>query len=97
MACAAGCLEVWLISGSGTHAGRLKRRIADLLDWHDIDDHRRQQPGGLLPQAIAVGQWNIGLIIYCIIARDGQKYPNLLAGPRVSIAIGGHSRAVATR
>jgi len=34
-----------------------------------------------------VGYANDGLMIYCFIARDGQKYENIRNDPRVSIAI----------
>ena len=34
-----------------------------------------------------VGYANDGLMIYCFIARDGQKYENIRNDPRISIAI----------
>jgi general stress protein 26 len=64
----------------------LKRQVVDLLDQHRIMTLATNRPDGW-PQATSVGYWNNGLIIYCIIARDGQKYANLMADPRVSIAI----------
>ena len=64
----------------------LKQRIVDLLDQQRIMTIATNRPDGW-PQATAVGYWNNGLIIYCIIALDGQKYANLTADPRVSVAI----------
>jgi nitroimidazol reductase NimA-like FMN-containing flavoprotein (pyridoxamine 5'-phosphate oxidase superfamily) len=64
----------------------LKRLIVDLLDQHRIMTIATNRPDGW-PQATVVGYCNDGLIIYCIIGRDGQKYANLKADPRVSIAI----------
>ena len=34
-----------------------------------------------------VGYANDGLIIYCLIARDSQKFANIMRDPRVSLAI----------
>jgi nitroimidazol reductase NimA-like FMN-containing flavoprotein (pyridoxamine 5'-phosphate oxidase superfamily) len=39
------------------------------------------------PQATVVRYANDGLIIYCFIARDGQKYANVVRDPRVSLTI----------
>jgi nitroimidazol reductase NimA-like FMN-containing flavoprotein (pyridoxamine 5'-phosphate oxidase superfamily) len=63
-----------------------KRQIIDLLDTHRIMTMATNRPDGW-PQATVVGYANDGLIIYCFIARDGQKYQNIQADPRVSIAI----------
>jgi len=63
-----------------------KRQIIDLLDRHRIMTIATNRPDGW-PQATVVGYCNDGLIIYCLIARDGQKYANLAADPHVSIAI----------
>jgi nitroimidazol reductase NimA-like FMN-containing flavoprotein (pyridoxamine 5'-phosphate oxidase superfamily) len=64
----------------------LRWQIVNLLNRHRIMTLATNRPDGW-PQATAVGYWSDGLIIYCIIARDGQKYANLTADPRVSIAI----------
>ena len=34
-----------------------------------------------------VGYANDGLVIYCLVARDSQKYANIMRDPRVSLAI----------
>jgi nitroimidazol reductase NimA-like FMN-containing flavoprotein (pyridoxamine 5'-phosphate oxidase superfamily) len=39
------------------------------------------------PQATVVGYANDGLIIYCFVGRDSQKFANIARDPRVSIAI----------
>ncbi len=40
------------------------------------------------PQATMVGYVNDGFLLYCFVARNSQKYANILRDPRVSIAIG---------
>jgi len=64
----------------------LKRQIITLLDEHRIMTVATNRPDGW-PQATVVGYANDGLIIYCFIARDGQKYENIQHDPRVSISI----------
>ncbi len=63
-----------------------KRQIIDLLDQHRIMTMATNRPDGW-PQATVVGYANDGLIIYCFIARNGQKFANIQADPRVSLAI----------
>jgi len=63
-----------------------KRQIVDLLDEHRIMTVASNRPDGW-PQATVVGYANDGLIIYCFIARDGQKYANIMRDPRISLAI----------
>src|SRR5689334_19864926 len=63
-----------------------KRQIIELLDHHRIMTIATNRPDGW-PQATVVGYANDGLVIYCFIARNGQKYANILNDPRVSIAI----------
>jgi nitroimidazol reductase NimA-like FMN-containing flavoprotein (pyridoxamine 5'-phosphate oxidase superfamily) len=63
-----------------------KRQIIALLDEHRIMTVATNRPDGW-PQATVVGYANDGLMIYCFIARDGQKYDNICNDPRVSIAI----------
>lgn len=65
---------------------QFKRRIIELLDEHRIMSLATNRPDGW-PQATVVGYANDGLIIYCFVARDGQKFANVTADPRVSIAI----------
>jgi nitroimidazol reductase NimA-like FMN-containing flavoprotein (pyridoxamine 5'-phosphate oxidase superfamily) len=63
-----------------------KRQIIDLLDAHRIMAVATNRPDGW-PQATVVGYANDGLIIYCLIARDSQKFINIKRDPRVSLAI----------
>jgi len=63
-----------------------KRQIIALLDEHRIMTMATNRPDGW-PQATVLGYANDGLIIYCFIAREGQKYANIVRDPRVSLAI----------
>jgi nitroimidazol reductase NimA-like FMN-containing flavoprotein (pyridoxamine 5'-phosphate oxidase superfamily) len=63
-----------------------KRQIVDLLNEHRIMTVATNRPDGW-PQATMVGYANDGLIMYCFIARDSQKYANIMRDPRVSLAI----------
>jgi len=63
-----------------------KKQIVDLLDHHRIMTIATNRPDGW-PQATVVGYANDGLIIYCVVARDGQKFANISRDPRVSLAI----------
>jgi general stress protein 26 len=64
-----------------------KQQIIDILGKHRIMSIATNRPDGW-PQATIVGYANDGLVIYCFIAHDGQKFANLAKDPRVSIAIG---------
>lgn len=63
-----------------------KRQIIDLLDAHRIMTIATNRPDGW-PQATVVGYANDGLIVYCLISRDSQKWANIARDPRVSLAI----------
>ena len=63
-----------------------KRQIIDLLDAHRIMTMATNRPDGW-PQATVVGYANDGLIVYCLISRDSQKWTNIARDPRVSLAI----------
>ena len=63
-----------------------KRQIVDLLDEHRIMTIATNRADGW-PQATVVSYANDGLIMYCFIGRDSQKYANITRDPRVSIAI----------
>jgi nitroimidazol reductase NimA-like FMN-containing flavoprotein (pyridoxamine 5'-phosphate oxidase superfamily) len=63
-----------------------KRQIVDLLNQHRIMTIATNRADGW-PQATTVSYANDGLIIYCLIARDTQKYANITRDPRVSLAI----------
>lgn len=63
-----------------------KRQIIDLLNQHRIMTIATNRADGW-PQATVVGYANDGLIIYCLIARDSQKFTNIKRDPRVSLAI----------
>ncbi len=64
----------------------LKNQIVSLLDSHRIMTMATNRPDGW-PQATVVGYANDGLILYCFVARDGQKFANISSDPRVSCAI----------
>jgi nitroimidazol reductase NimA-like FMN-containing flavoprotein (pyridoxamine 5'-phosphate oxidase superfamily) len=63
-----------------------KRQIVDLLGQHRIMTVATNREDGW-PQATVVGYANDGLIVYCLIASDSQKYANITRDPRVSLAI----------
>jgi len=63
-----------------------KSRIVELLDDHRIMTIATNREDGW-PQATVVGYANDGLVIYCFIDRNGQKYANITRDPRVSMAI----------
>ena len=63
-----------------------KQQIVDLLNEHRIMTVATNRPDGW-PQATVVGYANDGLIVYCFIARDSQKFANIERDPRVSLAI----------
>jgi len=64
----------------------LKQQIIDLLDGHRIMTIATNRPDGW-PQATVVGYCNDGLVIYCLVGRDSQKFANIARDPRVSLAI----------
>jgi nitroimidazol reductase NimA-like FMN-containing flavoprotein (pyridoxamine 5'-phosphate oxidase superfamily) len=63
-----------------------KHQIVHLLDTHRIMTVATNRPDGW-PQATVVGYANDGLIIYCFIGRESQKYANIRRDPRISLAI----------
>jgi general stress protein 26 len=63
-----------------------KQQIVGLLNQHRIMTVATNRPDGW-PQATVVGYANDGLVIYCFVSRDSQKYANLTRDPRCSIAI----------
>ena len=63
-----------------------KRQIVDLLNEHRIMTIATNREDGW-PQATVVGYGNDGLVIYCLISRDSQKYANITRDARVSLAI----------
>lgn len=68
-----------------------KSQIIELLDQHRIMAMATNRVDGW-PQATFVSYANDGLIIYCFVPRDGQKFANLTRDPRLSIAIGSDVR-----
>lgn len=70
---------------------QLKQQIIDLLNEYRIMTIATNRPDGW-PQATVVGYANDGLFIYCLIARAGQKWANILRDPRVSISIAKDTR-----
>src|SRR5450830_995166 len=63
-----------------------KQKIIDLLHEHRIMTIATNRADGW-PQATVVSYANDGLVIYCLISRDSQKYVNIKRDPRVSLAI----------
>jgi nitroimidazol reductase NimA-like FMN-containing flavoprotein (pyridoxamine 5'-phosphate oxidase superfamily) len=63
-----------------------KAQVIELLDRHRIVTVATNRPDGW-PQATVVGYCNDGLVIYCLIGRDSQKFANIAADPRVGLAI----------
>lgn len=43
------------------------------------------------PHAMTLGYVNDGLNLYCLTARDSEKLSNMIADPRVGVAIRGHA------
>jgi nitroimidazol reductase NimA-like FMN-containing flavoprotein (pyridoxamine 5'-phosphate oxidase superfamily) len=64
----------------------LKNQIIGLLDSHRIMTIATNRPDGW-PQATVVGYANDGLILYCFVGRDSQKFANLSGDPRVSCTV----------
>src|SRR5215468_5612348 len=64
----------------------LRDQIVRILDRHRIMTIATNRADGW-PQATVVGYVNDGLIIYCLISSESQKYANIMRDPRVSIAI----------
>ncbi len=65
----------------------LKRLIIRMLNEHRVMTIATNRPDGW-PQATMVGYVNDGFLLYCFVARNAQKYANIMHDPRVSIAIG---------
>jgi nitroimidazol reductase NimA-like FMN-containing flavoprotein (pyridoxamine 5'-phosphate oxidase superfamily) len=65
---------------------QFKRQIVDLLNQHRIMTIATNRPDGW-PHATTVSYTNDGLVIYCLVARDSQKYVNIKRDPRVALAI----------
>jgi PPOX class probable F420-dependent enzyme len=63
-----------------------KRQIVDLLNEHRIMTIATNRADGW-PQSTVVGYGNDGVVIYCRISRDSQKFANIMRDPRVSLAI----------
>lgn len=65
----------------------LKSLILRLLNEHRVMTMATNRPDGW-PQATMVGYVNDGYLLYCFVARNTQKYANIVRDPRISIAIG---------
>ncbi len=63
-----------------------KQQIVDLLNKHRIMTIATNRADGW-PQATVVGYGNDGLVIYCMVSRDSQKWANIARDPRVSLTI----------
>lgn len=66
---------------------RLKALVLRVLNGHRVMAIATNRPDGW-PQATVVGYVNDGFLLYSFVARNSQKYANILRDPRVSIAIG---------
>ena len=64
----------------------LQQSVLRLMGEHRIMTIATNRKDGW-PQATIVGYVNDGLLLYCFIARAGQKYANISRDPRVSVAI----------
>ncbi len=64
----------------------LKQLIVRLLSEHRIMTIATNRSDGW-PHATVVCYVNEGLVLYCFIARNGQKFANISHDPRVSVAI----------
>ena len=76
-----------LTAGSPAMMPRLKALILRLLDEHRVMTIATNRPDGW-PQVTTVGYVNDVFLLYFFVARNTQKYANILRDPRVSIAIG---------
>lgn len=66
--------------------GRAVTAVVDLLHRERLMTLACNRPDGW-PQATTVGYLNEGLNLYFIVARTSQKFVNLQADPRASVAI----------
>lgn len=66
---------------------KLKDTVLDLLNGHRIMSISTNRADGW-PQTTLVSFINDGFLLYCFVARNSQKYENVVRDPRVSIAIG---------
>jgi general stress protein 26 len=64
----------------------VKQQIIDLLNANRIMTIATNRDDGW-PQATVVGYANDGLIVYCLVSRESQKFVNITRDPRVSLAI----------
>jgi nitroimidazol reductase NimA-like FMN-containing flavoprotein (pyridoxamine 5'-phosphate oxidase superfamily) len=67
---------------------QLRDLILTLLNENRVMTIATNRPDGW-PQATIVGYVNDGFLLYSFLARDSQKYRNILRDSRVSITIGG--------
>jgi general stress protein 26 len=73
------------------HLSKRKDLVFRLLNEHRVMAMATIRPDGW-PQTTLVGYVNDGFLLYCFIARTSQKFSNIVANPRVSIAIGSDAR-----
>jgi nitroimidazol reductase NimA-like FMN-containing flavoprotein (pyridoxamine 5'-phosphate oxidase superfamily) len=66
----------------------VRETMLGLLDRNRILTIATNRPDGW-PQATIVSYANDALRVYVVVARDGQKYANIMHDNRVSLAIGG--------
>lgn len=66
---------------------KLKDIVIQVLNAHRVMSFSTNRPDGW-PQTTMVGYINDGFLLYCFVARNSQKYANILRDSRVSMAIG---------
>lgn len=66
---------------------KLKDLVLQVLNEHRVMTIATNRQDGW-PQATMVGYVSDGFLLYCFVARNAQKYANIMRDPRVSIAIG---------
>ena len=68
--------------------GDARDRILAVLDAHHVMSLATNRPDGW-PQVTLVNYLQVEGALYCLIARDSQKFANIQRDGRVSIAVGG--------
>jgi len=69
----------------------VERTAAEILGSHRIMALSTVRPDGW-PQTTLVGYANDGATLYFVVFRDSQKFRNIAAEPRVSLAVGEEPR-----
>ena len=70
----------------------MQDKVLSILGRHGVMTVATNRPDGW-PQATTVSYANEGMILYFLISRSSQKFENIAADDRVSIAIGSEASA----